>query len=270
MRQHERSTAEPGRALRAVTLALVVAIWDGWHVTDIDQAKQVVRDRVWRRLMDGGGAPDDSYGKIPGFYGNEQTAERLAELDEWQRAATVKANPDWAQLPVRIRALKDGKLLYMAVPRMASLEPFYVLDPKTLTVSAEEAAGKKGAAQVARRLGVESMRPIDVVVCGSVAVNRSGARIGKGAGYSDLEVALLIEAGLVTDETVIVAPVHSLQVVDEDIPETEHDVSVDYIVTPDEVIHCTNPRRPPGLVWTDLTPEKIAAVPVLAARRAAQ
>lgn len=200
----------------------------------------------------------------------EQTAERLAELDEWQRAATVKANPDWAQLPVRIRALKDGKLLYMAVPRMASLEPFYVLDPKTLTVSAEEAAGKKGAAQVARRLGVESMRPIDVVVCGSVAVNRSGARIGKGAGYSDLEVALLTEAGLVTDETVIVAPVHSLQVVDEDIPETEHDVSVDYIVTPDEVIHCTNPRRPPGLVWTDLTPEKIAAIPVLAARRAAQ
>jgi 5-formyltetrahydrofolate cyclo-ligase len=236
-------------------------------VSDIDQAKQDVRDRVWRRLIEGGGAPDDSYGKIPGFYGNERTAERLAELDVWQRAETIKANPDWAQLPVRVRALQDGKLLYMAVPRMASLEPFYELDPKTLTVSVEEAAEKKGAAQVARRLGVESMRPVGVVVCGSVAVNRSGARIGKGAGYSDLEVALLIEAGLVTDETVIVAPVHSLQVVDEDIPETEHDFSVDYIVTPDEVIRCSSPRRPQGLVWDDLTPEKIAAIPVLAAQR---
>jgi 5-formyltetrahydrofolate cyclo-ligase len=191
-----------------------------------------------------------------------------AELDVWQRAKTVKANPDWAQLPVRVRALEDGKLLYMAVPRMASLEPFYELDPRTLTVSVEEAAEKKGAAQVACRLGVQSMRPIDVVVCGSVAVNRSGARIGKGAGYSDLEVALLTEAGLVTEQTVIVAPVHALQVVDEDIPETEHDFSVDYIVTPDEVIPCTNRRRPNGLVWSGLTAEKIASIPALAAQQA--
>ncbi|MGC5364556.1 5-formyltetrahydrofolate cyclo-ligase [Streptomyces sp. DT24] len=233
-----------------------------------DQAKQAVRDRVWRQLIDGGGAPDDSYGKIPGFYGTPATAERLAGLDIWHRAKTVKTNPDWAQLPVRIRALRDGKLLYMAVPRMASLQPFYELDPKTLTIPVEEAAEKKGAAQIARRLGVESMRPIDVVVCGSVAVNRSGARIGKGAGYSDLEVALLTEAGLVTDQTVIVAPVHSLQVVEEDIPETEHDFSVDYIVTPDEVIRCDTPRRPPGLVWADLTADKIAAIPVLAAQQA--
>jgi 5-formyltetrahydrofolate cyclo-ligase len=235
-------------------------------VTDIDQAKQLVRERVWRRLIDGGGAPADSYGKIPGFHGATDTAVRLAGQPEWQRATTVKANPDWAQLPVRRRALEDGKLLYMAVPKMATLEPFYVLDPKTLTAPAAEAADKRGAARVGRRLGVEAMRPVDVVVCGSVAVNRSGARIGKGAGYSDLEVALLVEAGLVTDGTVIVAPVHSLQVVEEDIPETEHDFSVDIIITPDEVIRCTDRRRPRGLVWDDLTAEKVAAIPVLAAR----
>lgn len=239
-------------------------------MTDIDQAKQAVRERAWRRLIDGGGAPADSYGKIPGFYGTLATAERLAELDEWQQATRIKANPDWAQLPIRTRALEDGKLLYMAVPRMASPEPFFLLDPETLTVPAGEAAEKKGAAQVARRVGVEAMGPIDIVVCGSVAVNRSGARIGKGAGYSDLEVALLIEAGLVTESTVIVAPVHALQVLEDEIPETEHDFSVDYIVTPDEVIRCTNRRRPPGLVWDDLTAEKIAAIPVLAAQQRAR
>jgi 5-formyltetrahydrofolate cyclo-ligase len=235
-------------------------------VSNIDQAKEAVRDQVWHLLESEGVVPQGSYGKIPGFYGAEATAERLAELDVWKRARTVKANPDWAQLPVRIRALKDGKLLYMAVPRMASLQPFFLLDPEALELPAEQAAEKKGAAQVARRVGVEDMRPIDVVICGSVAVNRSGARIGKGAGYSDLEVALLIEAGLVTDETVIVAPVHQLQVVDEEIPETEHDFSVDLIVTPDEVIECPNQRRPRGLVWNDLTAEKIAAIPALAAR----
>ncbi|WP_369028983.1 5-formyltetrahydrofolate cyclo-ligase [Streptomyces adonidis] len=236
-------------------------------MTDIDQAKQAVRERVWRRLIDGGGAPADSYGKIPGFYGSEATAEQLAGLDEWRAASTIKANPDWAQLPVRVRALKDGKRVYMAVPKMASIQPFYLLDPETLSISPEEAAEKKGAAQVARRVGVEDVQPIDIVVCGSVAVNRSGARIGKGAGYSDLEVALLIEAGLVTEKTVIVAPVHQLQVIENEIPETEHDFSVDYIVTPDEVIPCANRRRPRGLVWEDLTPEKIAAIPVLAQRR---
>ncbi|MFI1481832.1 5-formyltetrahydrofolate cyclo-ligase [Streptomyces sp. NPDC020747] len=235
-------------------------------MSNIDQDKEAVRDQVWRLLEREGAVPEGSYGKIPGFYGAEATAERLAELDVWKRARTVKANPDWAQLPVRIRALEDGKLLYMAVPRMASLQPFYLLDPEMLELPVEQAAEKKGASQVARRVGVEDMRPIDVVICGSVAVNRSGARIGKGAGYSDLEVALLIEAGLVTDETVIVAPVHQLQVVDEEIPETEHDFSVDLIVTPDEVIECPNRRRPRGLVWNDLTPEKIAAIPALAAR----
>lgn len=97
-----------------------------------------------------------------------------------------------------------------------------------------------------------------------------GATVCGGAGYSDLEVALLIEAGLVTDRTVIVAPVHGLQVVEADIPESEHDFSVDYIVTLDEVIPCTNPRRPRGLVWGDLTSEKIAAIPVLAAQQRAR
>ena len=188
--------------------------------------------------------------------------------DAWRHAVTVKANPDRAQLPVRVHALRDGKLLYMAVPKMASPRPFFLLDPEKIELPAETAAGKNGAAQVARQVGPADMRPIDIVVCGSVAVNRAGARIGKGAGYSDLEVALLIEAGLVTERTVIVAPVHALQVVEDEIPETEHDFSVDYIVTPDELIPCLDRRRPTGLIWDDLTAEKITAIPALAERAA--
>lgn len=215
-------------------------------VTDIDQAKHAVRDQVWRRLERDGAVPDGSYRKIPGFYGNEVTAERLAEQEVWKQAGTIKANPDWAQLPIRIRALKDGKLLYMAVPRMATLKPFYLLDPASLRLPPEEAAEKKGSEQIARHVGVDKVRPIDVVICGSVAVNRSGTRIGKGDGYSDLEVALLLEAGLVTEPTTIVAPVHQLQVIEEKIPESRHYFSVDLIVTPDEVIQCERRRRPNG------------------------
>jgi 5-formyltetrahydrofolate cyclo-ligase len=237
-------------------------------VKDIDRAKQAVRDQVWRLLEREGAVSEGAYGKIPGFVGSELTATRLAGTDEWQSARTVKANPDWAQLPVRVRALEDRKLLYMAVPRIAGEEPFFLLDPESLELPPEQAAGKSAAKQHARRIGVDDMRPIDMVICGSVAVNRSGARIGKGAGYSDLEVALLVEAGLVTDSTVIVAPVHALQVIEDDIPETAHDFSVDLIVTPDEVIRCPDPRRPSGIIWADLRDEQIAAIPVLARRKA--
>ena len=39
--------------------------------------------------------------------------------------------------------------------------------------------------------------PIDLIVCGAVAVNARGARVGKGGGFSDLEYGLLAEAGRV-------------------------------------------------------------------------
>ncbi|GGK81962.1 5-formyltetrahydrofolate cyclo-ligase [Sphaerisporangium melleum] len=232
----------------------------------IEQAKQAVRDRVWRLLLDADAVPGDSYGTIPDFCGTATTAEHLAELDVWRRASTVKANPDYAQRHVRARALKDGKLLYMAVPRMADVHPFYLLDPVALDTSIDEAAQKEGAARVASHVAVEDMRPIDLVVCGSVAVNHSGARIGKGAGYSDLEVALLIEAGLITDETAIVTPVHQLQVIDEEIPETAHDFRVDFIVTPVEVIRCPTLRRPAGILWGDLSEDQINSIPALSKR----
>ena len=63
------------------------------------------------------------------------------------------------------------------------------------------------------------MPHIDLVVSGSVAVNHQGARLGKGAGYADIEIGLLIEAGLITDNTVIATTVHSLQVLDQLLPE---------------------------------------------------
>lgn len=232
----------------------------------IDEKKQAVRDRVWRLLEKERAVPSEAYGKIPSFHGADQTAAKLADLGPWQNSRVVKANPDQAQFAMRVRALKDGKHLYMAVPKMASAQPFFVLDPGSIEAPFEEVAEKGGAAKVAPRVGVSEMAPIDLVLCGSVAVNRSGARVGKGAGYTDIEVALLAEAGLVTSRTIIVAPVHHLQVIEEEIPESEHDFRVDIIVTPTEVIECSSPKRPRGIIWDDLSPEMIAAIPALAAR----
>lgn len=234
----------------------------------IDEAKQALRTQVWDLLEREHAVDRGVHGHIPAFTGAGAAATRLAGLPVWRAAQVIKAVPDRAQQPVRERALRDGKLLYMAVPMLADDRPFYVLDPGSLTVPPQVAASREGAARAAPKIAVDQMRPVDMVVCGSVAVNRDGARLGKGAGYSDIEVALLQEAGLIGPRTLIVTTVHPLQVVDEAIPETEHDFSVDLIVTAGEVIECGPPRRPHGLYWEHLTPAKIAAIPVLASRAA--
>ena len=114
---------------------------------------------------------------------------------------------------------------------------------------------------------LEDVKPVDFIVCGSVAVNASGVRLGKGGGYADLELALLAELGLVGEHTWIATSVHDHQVLDEELPETSHDFRVDLIATPTRVIRCARSVRPTGIIWGDLAPEKIAAIPVLAARR---
>ena len=89
-------------------------------MTSIGRAKQSVRRRVWDLLEREGAAPIGVHGHIPDFTGKEDAAARLAALDVWKQARVIKCNPDRAQLPVRVRALQEGKLLYMAVQRLAT------------------------------------------------------------------------------------------------------------------------------------------------------
>jgi 5-formyltetrahydrofolate cyclo-ligase len=222
-------------------------------------SKQQVRERIWAALESRGAARfPGTRGRIPNFRGAEEAAARLADLPEWRRARVVKANPDAPQLPVRRRARKDGKTLYMAVPRLAKERPFVVVsgDPTIKRAMAE-----------GRALRLEELEPVELIVCGSVAVNRQGVRIGKGGGFSDLEFALLVERGLVDAGTTIATTVHDLQLVDENLPETEHDFRVDVIITPTAVVQTHSRRRPPGLLWDHLDAEKCAAIPVLGALR---
>lgn len=174
---------------------------------DTAQAKQAIRERIWTLLEEGGAVPPGrAHGRIPNFAGAETAAARLAALPVWRAARVVKAVPDKAQLPVRARALDEHKTVYMAVPKLADEFPFYLLDPNVLDVPAAEAASSRVASHVARKVSVDEVEPVDLVICGSVAVNRDGVRLGKGAGYSDLEVGLLQEAGLIGPDTTIVTP----------------------------------------------------------------
>lgn len=239
-------------------------------MTSTDEAKLAIRQQVWSRLEQARAVEPGVAGYIPDFHGAEQAAARLASLPGWQQAGVIKAVPDRAQLPVRVRALQAGKLVYMAAPKLATPDPFYALDPEHLTVPATVAAEREMADRIAPMVGLEAMRRIDLVAVGSVAVNGRGARLGKGAGYSDIEVALLIEKRLVDERTLICTTVHELQVLDEEIPEEEHDFRVDIIVTPDRVIRTSQPKRPRGLDWGRLRAGQLAAIPVLTRLRQTQ
>jgi 5-formyltetrahydrofolate cyclo-ligase len=229
-------------------------------------AKAALRDQVWSAMSVKGIARFPApVNRIPNFVGAEAAARALADTSEWEGAATIKANPDSPQLPVRVRALEDGKLLYMAVPRLAEDDPFFVLDPGELADPPRKAASIKGAGRSARTVGFDDMAPVDLVVTGCVAVGEDGARLGKGGGFSDLEFALAAAAGFVDRSTVVVTTVHDVQVqANVVIPTTRHDIRVDLVVTPTRVLRCPRDRRRlPALDWNALTAAKIAAIPLL-------
>jgi 5-formyltetrahydrofolate cyclo-ligase len=231
------------------------------------RAKQAIRERVWALLERERAARfPGAGGRIPNFAGASAAAARLASLPAWRAARVVKSNPDAPQLPVRARALADGKLLYMAVPRLTDERPFILLDPDRLEVPPRRAASIAGSARAGRRIHMAELRPVDLVICGSVAVNREGARVGKGGGFSDLEFALLVEAGLIGTNTVVATTVHPLQVLEEPLPETDHDFRLDLIVAGEEVISCRRTQRPPGILWDHLDAAKVAAIPALSAQ----
>ncbi len=231
----------------------------------LPSSKAEVREMIWRAMEVRGVARfPGTKGRIPNFVGAERAALHLKGLRAWRDARVVKINPDAPQLPVRRMALREGKVVYMAVPRLRALECFLELDPARLGARALQAASIKGAVRLGRPVRIEDVPAIDLVVCGSVAVNGKGARVGKGGGFSDLEYALLAETGQVTGKTPILTTVHPLQMVPQAIEMLPHDIPVDVVVTPDGPIPLTPAfPRPRGVYREALSPEKIAEVPVL-------
>jgi 5-formyltetrahydrofolate cyclo-ligase len=117
-----------------------------------EREKEEVRDRVWSRLEESGEALfPGARGRIPNFRGAAAAADRLAASPEWRRARVIKCNPDAPQRPVRLRALREGKVVFMAVPRLAERKCFWKLDPKRLERSALPAAATIRAPRGSRR-----------------------------------------------------------------------------------------------------------------------
>jgi 5-formyltetrahydrofolate cyclo-ligase len=236
--------------------------------SDRHPAKEQLRAEIWSRLREQKASRRDPTGHIPNFVGAEQAAERLAQLPIWQQAEVIKCNPDSPQKWVRLRALQDGKCLYMAVPRLTHKRCFVELtatDLQAKGVSLEDAATMRNALIHGRLVSFAEMRSLDLAIVGCVAVTPEGGRTGKGAGFADLELAMLQMFKLVNPHTPIVTTVHPLQLVENhQLPMQPHDWALDWIVTPDTILqtHTSHPR-PAGLNWDGIQPDQYQKIPIL-------
>lgn len=231
----------------------------------VQSEKDAIRNRIWDLLVkeDVARFPLPPHGRIPNHIGVNKCSEMLIDVQEWKDANVLKCNPDSPQKPVREAALAQGKTIYMAVPRLREQRCFIELHKNRILGPPGRGATIKGAFKYGKKVGPEHMKKVDLVIAGSVAVNSQGDRVGKGGGFSDLEFALAREFGIVGEDTPVVTTVHSLQVIEEKIPMTAHDVPLDILVTPEGVTRAPKRPKPKGILWEDLSQEKISEIPIL-------
>lgn len=227
--------------------------------------KEAIRHKVWARVIVAGVTRfPGPYGRIPNFIGADRAAQLLSKLTIWKRARVVAADSSPSQLPLRRKALTQGKIVYMAIPGLRSERCFVELDPERLGQRIWRATSVPGALRLGRAVSPHEMRPVDLVMVGSVAVTRQGARVGRGKGTTDLEYGVLRQAGKVREYTPIITCVHPLQIVEDRIPMRAHDIPIDFMITPDQVIAVPSLYpRPRGVFWDLLPEDRIRSIPVL-------
>lgn len=225
--------------------------------------KEQARRQVWDLLRDEGAArfPFPPHGRIPNFAGAREAAERLFGLALLSRVKRIKVNPDSPQRYVRQMALERTITLFVPTPRLRS--GFMRLDPEVIPADKlGEAASLSKMDRWAEPVELDDLPQLDAIVTGCVAVTLGGDRCGKGEGYSDLEYGILRALG--HDPVPVATTVHPLQIVDE-LPRDAHDLSLSWIVTPNEVVEVEHPPPPPdGIDWDKLSEEDLEEMPVLA------
>ncbi|NXP27802.1 MTHSD protein, partial [Scytalopus superciliaris] len=234
-------------------------------------SKWDIREKVWDHLESSGLAefPRPVHGRIPNFKGSLQACCSIQGLDVFGRAREVKVDPDKPLEGARLAALQARKTLLVPTPRLRTgLFNRIVPPPGATKEILRICATSQGVRDYSVPVGLDGKAQVDLVVVGSVAVSEKGWRIGKGEGYADMEYAMMVSMGAVQEDTPVVTIVHDCQVVD--IAEEllgDHDLTVDYILTPTRIIttNCKRPK-PQGIIWHKASSfgyEMLGKIPIL-------
>nr|XP_023493215.1 methenyltetrahydrofolate synthase domain-containing protein isoform X1 [Equus caballus] len=235
-------------------------------------SKQDIREQIWDYMESQNLAdfPRPVHHRIPNFKGSYLACQNIKDLEVFARMQEVKVDPDKPLEGVRLLALQSRKTLLVPTPRLRTGLFNKITPPPGATKDIlRKCATSQGVRSFSTPVGLDARVQVDLVVVGSVAVSEKGWRIGKGEGYADLEYAMMVSMGAVSPETPVVTIVHDCQVVD--IPEAlleDHDLTVDYILTPTRVIAtgCERPK-PAGIIWSKISCEMMEKIPVLRSLR---
>ncbi|XP_069595550.1 methenyltetrahydrofolate synthase domain-containing protein isoform X3 [Ranitomeya imitator] len=210
--------------------------------------------------------PRPVHHRIPNFKAAHQASRRLTALEVFSHTQEIKVDPDKPLEGVRLAALQANKTLLIPTPRLRTGLFNRITPPPGANKEALRICStSQGVKDFSIPLGLDSAMRVDLVVVGSVAVSEKGWRIGKGEGFADMEFAMMVAMGAVTERTVVVTVVHDCQVLDfpEDLLD-DHDLTVDYILTPTRVIKtgCTRPK-PQGIIWSKISRDLMSKIPIL-------
>ncbi|XP_020949361.1 methenyltetrahydrofolate synthase domain-containing protein isoform X8 [Sus scrofa] len=251
----------------ASCMALGMA-WGLWAVSESGISKQDIRERIWDYMESENLAdfPRPVHHRIPNFKGSSLACQNIRDLEVFARTREVKVDPDKPLEGVRLLALQSKKTLLVPTPRLRTGLFNKITPPPGATKDVlRKCATSQGVRSYSTPVGLESRLLVDLVVVGSVAVSEKGWRIGKGEGYADLEYAMMVSMGAASQATPVVTIVHDCQVVD--IPEAlleDHDLTVDYILTPTRVIAtgCARPK-PAGIIWSKISEYLVSPRPTI-------
>ncbi|MBQ0710084.1 MULTISPECIES: 5-formyltetrahydrofolate cyclo-ligase [unclassified Ochrobactrum] len=228
------------------------------------------RQRIWERLKEVA-RPDARFHLkfsefIPDFEGVEAATDRLLALEGIAKAELVFVTPDNSMIELRRRLIKAGTPFIM--PTYGMQRGFLLLEPGSVPPGLEKAAAwLDGMEHFGRPVSLEDLTHIgrfDVVATGASAVSIDGVRFGKGHAFFDLEWGMFTDLGLADEQSLIVAAVHDVQIVEERLNVSESDIALDFIATPSRLIEISrNRRRPRGIRWNEVSAEEIQSIPPL-------
>jgi 5-formyltetrahydrofolate cyclo-ligase len=226
------------------------------------------RERIWAELAKVA-RPDSRFhwdfaSFIADFEGSDECAKTVRSLRAYQAGGLLFITPDNSTEELRAQAMADNRPFLMTT--YGIVRGFLYLAPQDVPPAERRyAATLDGMDRYATPVSLREigeLGPVSLLVTGGSAVSRNGVRFGKGHGFFDLEYALLSEIGAVGPGSQIVDVVHDCQVIDGELAGEEHDVPVDWIVTPTRCLRIPDNGRAPGRVrWELLDGSPLLSVP---------
>lgn len=231
---------------------------------------KIIRQQIWSKLHSVA-RPDTRFHMnfaevIPDFEGSEAATDRVVELPAYRASTFAFITPDNCLVDLRRRMIAEGKPFVMST--YGIYRGFLLIEPGIVPKGAElYAAWLDGMEHFAKPITLAEIAArgrFDFMVTGASAVSVDGVRFGKGHGFFDLEWGMFTDLGLADDTTPVVAVVHDVQVVAENLTPSETDILVDVIATPTR-LHQVERRadRPHGVKWALLDPQQITDTPPL-------